>query len=276
MTLSVPWGILGFVAGWCWRKVERALFYKTYLHSHRRWTSKHSLGSFWEPLGEHLEYSVYLAEFTDAQPQESRIALKSMQGTVSRIECVFEGRGMGAKFQDRIIAVDLDTSPTIFKLINQPVCELIEVTKDRVRFSLDTYRLIHCNVELSNGRNIVIPDGLTQTLTQTSTLNSQWSKRWDMEWNLDAVQFAKQELEIYWRWFGTYSYSGMYVPVADGGPKYAAPWVRVGAKAIGWVMSNRWLVTAQFWMAIWSGLWVLDQDDRLRWRWKKPVSDSDV
>lgn len=276
MALSIPLGVVGFVAGWCWRKVERALFYKTYLHSHRRWTSKHDLGSFWNPLGEYLEYSVYLAESTDAQPQESRIALRSMEGTVNRLECVFEGRGMGVKYQDRIIAVDLDTSPAIFKLINQPVCELIEVTNDRVRFSLDTYRLIHCSIDLSNGHNIVVPDGLTQTLTQTSTWNSQWSKRWDMDWNLDAVKFAQQELEIYWRWFGTYSYSGMYVPVADGGPKYAAPWVRVGAKAIGWVMSNRWLLTAQFWLAIWSGLWVLDQDDRLIWRWKKPVSDSGV
>lgn len=276
MALSIHLGVVGFVAGWCWRKVERALFYKTYLHSHRRWTSKHDLGSFWNPLGEYLEYSVYLAESTDAQPQESRIALRSMEGTINRLECVFEGRGMGVKYQDRIIAVDLDTSPAIFKLINQPVCELIEVTNDRVRFSLDTYRLIHCSIDLSNGHNIVVPDGLTQTLTQTSTWNSQWSKRWDMDWNLDAVKFAKQELEIYWRWFGTYSYSGMYVPVADGGPKYAAPWARVGAKAIGWVMSNRWLLTAQFWLAIWSGLWVLDQDDRLRWRWKKPVSDSGV
>ncbi|WP_220034564.1 hypothetical protein, partial [Pseudomonas syringae] len=90
------------------------------------------------------------------------------------------------------------------------------------------------------------------------------------DWNLDALKFAKQELEIYWRWFGTFSYSGMYVPVADGGPRHAGPLVRTGAKAIGWVMSTRWLVTAQFWLAIWSGLWVLDQDDRVIWRWKKP------
>lgn len=273
MTLSIPWGVVGFVAGWGWRKVEKALFYKTYLHSHRRWTTKYGLGSFWEPLGEHMEYSVYLAEFTDAQPQESKIALRAKQGTLNRFECVFEGHGMGAKYQDRIIALDLDATPAIFKLNNQPVCELVDVTDGRVRFSLDTYRLRHCSIELSDGRNISMPDGLTQTLTQTSTLNSEWSKRWGMDWNLDAVRFAKQEVEIYWRWFGTYSHSGTYVPIANGGPKYAAPWVRVGAKAIAWVMSNRWLVTTQFWLAIWSGLWVLDLDDRLSWRWKTRVSD---
>jgi len=39
-----------------------------------------------------------------------------------------------------------------------------------------------------------------------------------MHWNLDAVKFAKQELEIYWRWFGTFSCLGMYVPVGNGGP----------------------------------------------------------
>lgn len=270
MNLSVPWGVVAFAAGWCWRRVEKALFYKTYLHSHRRWTSRHGLGSFWEPLGEHLECSVYLAESTDPHPQVSKIALRAKQGTVNRFECVFEGRGMGVKYQDRIIAVDVDETPAVFKLHNQPVCELVDVTDDRVRFSLDTYRFRHGSIELSDGRNILIPEGMTQTLTQTSTFNSQWSERWDMHWNLDAVKFAKQELEIYWRWFGTFSCSGMYVPVADGGPKYAAPWVRVGAKAIGWVMSIPWLVTAQFWLAIWSGMWVLDQDDRLRWRWRKP------
>lgn len=177
---------------------------------------------------------------------------------------------MGGKYQDRIIAVDVDETPAVFKLNNQPLCELVDVTEDRERFSLYTYRFCHGDIELSDGRNILIAEGMTQTLTQTSTFNSQWSERWDMHWNLDAVKFAKQELEIYWRWFGTFSCSGMYVPVGNGGPKYAAPWVRVGAKAIGWVMSIPWLVTAQFWLAIWSGMWVLDQDDRLRWRWRKP------
>ncbi|BBI43278.1 hypothetical protein [Pseudomonas syringae] len=270
MTFSIPWGMVAFAAGWCLKKVEKALFYNTYLQSHRSWTSKHSLGSFWEPLGEHLEYSVYLAESTDALPQESKIALRAKQGALNRFEGVFEGRGMWAKYQDRIIAVDVDATPAIFKLNNQPVCELVDVTNDRIRFSLDTYRLRHCRLELSDGRNISMPDGLTQNLTQTSIWNSKWSKRWGRDWNLDALKFAKQELEIYWRWFGTFSYSGMYVPVADGGPRHAGPLVRTGAKAIGWVMSTRWLVTAQFWLAIWSGLWVLDQDDRVIWRWKKP------
>ena len=52
------------------------------------------LGSFWEPLGEHLEYSVYLTESTDVQPQESSIALRAKQGTVNRFEYVLEGRDM--------------------------------------------------------------------------------------------------------------------------------------------------------------------------------------
>ncbi|GBH13863.1 hypothetical protein [Pseudomonas syringae] len=123
MTFSIPWGMVAFAAGWCLKKVEKALFYNTYLQSHRSWTSKHSLGSFWEPLGEHLEYSVYLAESTDALPQESKIALRAKQGALNRFEGVFEGRGMWAKYQDRIIAVDVDATPAIFKLNNQPVCE---------------------------------------------------------------------------------------------------------------------------------------------------------
>lgn len=53
------------------------------------------LGSFWEPLGEHLEYSVYLTESTDVQPQESSNALRAKQGTVNRFEYVLEGRHIG-------------------------------------------------------------------------------------------------------------------------------------------------------------------------------------
>lgn len=273
MTLSVPWGIVGFVAGWCWRKVEKALFYKTYLQSHRRWTSRHGLGSYWEPLGEYLEYSVRLAESTDVHPQESKIALRAKSGTVSHFEGVFEGQGMGVKYQDLIIAVDVDTTPLIFKLNNQPVCEVVDVTSDNVRFSIDTYRIYHSSVVISDGRSIPMREGLTQTLTQTSTFNSEWAERWGMQWNLDAVKFAKQELEIFWRWFGTFAYSGMYVPVADGEPKHAAPWVRGLAKVVGWVMSSRWLVKAQFWLAIWSGLWVLSADGCLKWRWASHDKD---
>lgn len=76
-----------------------------------------------------------------------------------------------------------------------------------------------------------------------------------------AVDCAKQEIETFWAWFDSYSCSSVYVPVSDGGPKYAATWVRVGAKVIGWVMSNRWLVTAHFRLAIWLDWWLLDQDD---------------
>lgn len=63
-------------------------------------------------------------------------------------------------------------------------------------------------------------------------------------------------------------YDAMYVPAPSSEPRRSAPWLRALAKVIGWFMSFRWMVTAQFWLAIWSGLWVLAQDGRLKWRWK--------
>ena len=148
------------------------------------------LGSFWEPLGEHLEYSVYLTESTDVQPQESSIALRAKQGTVNRFEYVLEGRHIGG-IPRQGGASDVDTTLAIFTLKNQMVSELIDVTNDR---------------------NILLPYGLIQTLTQASTWNSQWSKSWFMYWNLDAVNCAKQEIETFWRWFGNYYSSGCMSP----------------------------------------------------------------
>ncbi len=67
-----------------------------------------------------------------------------------------------------------------------------------------------------------------------------------------------------------------YEPLADGESRCAGLWTRAGAMAIGWVKSIPWQVTAQFWLAAPSGLLGMDQDDRLRWRWNKPMSGSDV
>lgn len=34
-------------------------------------------------------------------------------------------------------------------------------------------------------------------------------------------------------------------------------------------MSLGWLVTAQFWLGLWSRQFILSDQDRLQWRWKK-------
>lgn len=40
-------------------------------------------------------------------------------------------------------------------------------------------------------------------------------------------------------------------------------------------MALPFLVTAQFWIAIWSGLCVMDHDDRLRFRWRVRSDNTD-
>ena len=271
MAVSIPWGLAGIVVGWAWRRIEKVLFYKTYLVSHRRWSNQYGLGAYWELLGEDLEYTLRIAQSTDPLPQVSKIAFRARKHVVKCFKGVFEAKGMDVRYQESITIFDVDATPIIYSLVNLPMCEPIDVNQHAIRFSLDTVRFRLCSVEFEDGRLERISDPLTQTLTQTWAQNSQWKENWGSYWNLDAIHFAKQELGIFWRWFGTYSYIGRYSP--GGQLSGSAPWWRPMAKIVGWVMSLPWLVTVQFWLVIWSGLFVLDKDDRLSWRRKGSAGD---
>lgn len=282
MTVSIPWALAGAAAAWVWRKVEKALFYKTYLLSHRRWSSKHGLGAFWEPLGEDLEYSLRIAKSTDPEPQMSRIAFRSTARRIERFQAVFEAQGMGCRYQENVTIHGVDAIPIVYTLINLPVCEPVEVVGRAIRYSLDTVRFYSCVAFLEGDRIERISSPLRQSLTQTWVENSLWKERWGTWWNLDSVMLAQQELQIFWRWLGTYSYLGLYSPAATSArtttfSRFVDWWWRPMAKVVGLVMGMRWLVIAQFWLAIWSGLFVIGADDRLSWRWKRrALNDGSV
>lgn len=277
MTVSIPWALAGAAAAWVWRKVEKALFYKTYLLSHRRWLSKNGLEAFWEPLGEHVEYSLQIAQSTDPEPQISRIAFRSTARRIERFQLVFEAEGVGRRYQETITLHGVDTTPIIYALSNLPVCEPLGVVGRTIRYSLETVRFYSCVAILEGDRTERISTPLRLSLTQTWAENSSWKERWGSWWNLDSVMIAQQELQIFWRWLGRYSHLGLYPPRATGSQSrtlspfaalscFTGWWLRAIAKAVGLVMGMRWLVIAQFWLAIWSGLFVIDADDRLSWR----------
>jgi len=283
VTVSIPWALAGAAAAWVWRKIEKALFYKTYLLSHRRWSSKHGLGAFWEPLGENLEYSLRIAQSTDPEPQLSRVAFRSAARRIERFQVVFEAEGMGYKYQENITIHGVGETPIVYTLINLPVCEPVEIIGRSTRYSLETVRFFSCVAFLEGDRVERISTPLRHSLTQTWAENSRWKERWGIWWNLDSVMVAQQELQIFWHWLGTYSHLGLYSPSATSSrPKafsrFIRCWSRPIAKAVGSVMGMRWLVIAQFWLAMWSGLFVIDGDDRLSWRWsrrsKKHVSND--
>lgn len=280
MTVSIPWALAGAAAAWVWRKIEKALFYKTYLLSHRRWSNKHGLGAFWEPLGENLEYSLRIAQSTDPEPQQSRVAFRSTRRRIERFQAVFEAEGMGCRYQENVTIHGVDATPIVCALSSLPICEPVGIVGRAMKYSLETVRFHSCVATLEGDRVERISSPLRQSLTQTWAENSHWKERWGIWWNLDCVVTAQQELQIFWRWLGTYSYLGLYSPNATPSPstmlsrltafsRYIGWWWRSIAKVVGLVMGMRWLVIAQFWLAIWSGLFVIAADDRLSWRWSR-------
>ena len=141
----------------------------------------------------------------------------------------------------------LDTTPVVYTLINLPVCEPVGIVGRAMRYSLDTVRFYSCVAFLEGDRIERISSPLRQSLTQAWAENSHWKERWGIWWNLDSVMVAQQELQIFWRWLGTYSHLGLYSPSATSSrPKTSSRfigwWWRSIAKAVGSVMGMRWLI----------------------------------
>lgn len=164
LDLPLPLNIIVKAASWVWQRITRVLLYNTYVGSHRKWNSRHQLGSRWKPLGDYLEYSLRLAQPTDHKPQVSK-----------------------------------------------------------------------------------------------------W-------WNCNAIKFAKGEIALYWRLCFGFPRNRVYSPYATG--QRRTPVTQILLRGIGRIMALSPLVTAQFWLAIWSGLFVIDRDDRLSFRWGAGKKDE--
>jgi hypothetical protein len=104
-------------------------------------------------------------------------------------------------------------------------------------------------------------------------MHDEWKRRWGHQWNCNAIKFDKGEVALYWRFrFGLPEYR-VYSPYgAKLGQKLN---LRPVLQALGRIMALPPLVKAQFWLAIWSGLWVMGEDDRLCLRWRANKTDSE-
>jgi hypothetical protein len=74
-------------------------------------------------------------------------------------------------------------------------------------------------------------------------LNDCWVHRWNRWWNCNEIRYAKRNIGEYWR--------------------FRSGWPLQRASLFGKIMGVHWLVTVQFWLAIWSGLYVMNDDGLL-------------
>lgn len=269
MDIPIPFNFVGKIASWVWQRVTKVLLQKCYIDSHERWSSNHRLGSRWESLGEHLEYSLRLAQPTDPKPQIGKVALRSTGETLLNVDVFFEAYGVGVKYQEKISLCNIDQTPIVSNLTNIPLQQFLSSPGACINFSVEEIRFRQCIVKLASGEALKPFDSLRSFLTHNWILNDDWSYRWGYWWNCNAIKFAKNELSVYWRWCFGLPRVRVYSPLATA--SYRKPFTQSVLQGIGWIMGLSPLVTAQFWLAIWSGLFVMDEDDRLCFRWKSKL-----
>ena len=272
LDLPIPFNLVVKAASWVWQRVTRVLLYKTYVRSHRKWNSRHQLGSRWEPSGDYLEYSLRLAQPTDHKPHVSKLALRSTGQRLSNVDLYFEARGAGVRYQDKISICDVDRTPMVWNLINVPVLDFVGGLREEIAFSVEEVELRQCVVRLSSGEVLPPCNTMRSYLSQSWILSDEWMYQWGHWWNCNAIKFAKGEIAMYWSLCFGLPRNRVYSPYATGSRR--KPVIQTLLRGIGRIMALPPLVTAQFWLAIWSGLFVIDRDDRLSFRWGTGKEDE--
>ena len=269
MPLSPPIGTLIAGTRWLGGFVAKRLFLGTYIRSHRLWTKRHQLGVHWERCGEHFEYSLYLAHTTDPEPRTSKIAVRATGENIASVSMLFEAESDVARFQEQIAMININQKAIVWTLTNIPHQQFVEL-HDRagIRFSWDAYKMCNIRIKLQSGRDTPLFDTPTSDLTHTWFLNSDWIFRWGQFWNLDTVKWAKNRLAQYWRFRFGMPGVRTYGPTTTSS-QALKPWrvFAIATRPIAWLMAQDSAVTVQFWLAIWSRLFVLNEESQLQLRW---------
>lgn len=271
MDLPSPLSLITKPIAWLCEKLSdwllKRMVLPTYRLSHERWARHHRLGAHWEPLGEHIEFSVDLERPTDSAPKASRIAFRGKTTEVTKLKIVFEAWGGSVRYPENITVYDIDERPIIWTLANIPCQDIVVLDDGRVQFSIEQFQLRRCELLLKGGTHIKLPDSMIATLGHNWFLSDEWVFRWGLHWNVNSIKWAKISIQEYWRFgFGRPKVI-VYSPFSN--KSYREPFWRIGLRPIGWVMSLSWVVTAQFWLCLWSRQFILSAEDRLQWRWKK-------
>lgn len=265
MSLHISIGSVFQVLGWAYNKLSQRLMLSTYRWSHERWARRHQLGAHWMTLGDHIEYSVRIATLADPEPRISRIAFRATEQELEKVELVFEAVGGGIRYQEPISLGNLNRQPIVWTLDNIPYADLAGTSDRGLFFSIESFRILNCKLHLRDGQKLEIATSLTVSLMQNWLLNDEWVWRWRQRWNCNSIRWAKQGLREYWRFGFGRPRVIIFSPLPSR--SWRKPVWGTVAQSIGWVMGCRWLVTIQFWLAIWSRLFVLNEDERLQWRW---------
>ncbi|MGQ6089473.1 hypothetical protein ACUNGL_25840, partial [Serratia sp. IR-2025] len=265
MNISPPWSLIGRVMKWCWDKITSFWLLKTYKQSHEYKFKKLRLGSRWEKLGQHLEYSLRLTNPADHESLKSKVAFRTREGMLKSATLFFEAVGNDVRYQQKIELVNLDKNAIIVTLDQIPKQDLIETSEPGLFFTIREIRFIHCVVTHQDDYQCPPFNSMTSHLSYNWLLNDKWKRRWGMLWNYNAIEYAKNEIAGYWRWrLGEYRYFLLFRH--ESGRVSIQSLIR---KSLCKILIHPYMLTLQFWLAIHSGRYRLGDGKLIHKKTKK-------
>lgn len=267
--MDFPGGLVLRALGWIKDRMLLLLYLPTYRRSHLIWLKHRRLGNFWRKCGQHFEYSLHLATIADWEPRQSKIAIRA-EKNIDELVLVFEARSGSARFQERIELLNVNPKPIVWTMAQIPVQDVPVISEDAgIRFTWGEYDISVTRLRLHDGHEVTPFKTSQSNLTHTWFLNSERSYRWGLHWNLDAIKEAKVHLHHHWISELKYLHFGREISSAQR-------LRHMLLRPVGRVMTSDWALSFQFWTAIWSGLFVLNNESRLQWRWEKsPGPDAE-
>ncbi|KMJ46199.1 hypothetical protein AB204_05225 [Xenorhabdus khoisanae] len=265
MNIPTPWNLIGRILKWAWNQITSFWLLKTYKQSHEYEAKRLRLGSYWEKLGEHLEYSLRLANPADHESIKSKVAFRSKKGTLKSATLFFEAAGNGIRYQQKIELINLDENAIIVTLDQTPKQDMMKSSKPGLFFTIKEIRFVQCVVTLHGNHQCPPFDSLTSYLSHNWLLNDKWERRWGVLWNCNAIEYAKIEISGYWRWrLGEYRYFSLFHSRSERISIQA-----LFRKSLCRVLIHPYMLTLQFWLAIHSGRYRLGDGKLIHKRYRK-------
>lgn len=257
MNISAPWNLIGKILTWIWNKVTSFWLLKTYQKSHEYKVKNIRLGARWKKLGENIEYSLRLANHADHESLKSKVAFRTTKGMLKAMTLFFEATGNGIRYQQKIELANLDEKAIIVSLEQIPRQVLIEASDAGIFFTINEICFIECVVTLADGYQCQPFNSRKLHISNNWLLNDKWERRWGVLWNCNAIERAKCKIAAYWKWkLGEYR----YFLLSQSYHKQFSIQSQI-RKLICTMLIHPYMLTLQFWLAIHSGCFMLEDGE---------------
>lgn len=253
------------------------LFLKnTYEKSHRIWLTQNRIGTHWYKHDSLFEYSVYFPNITETSSSKAMIAIRALNGkNIDYLALNIEVDSAFGRYVEPIINLkDITNKPIFYHLKNIPFQDLVRCDESvGIIFAWDEYRIDVIELEFSNTDEIIKnKKGNTHHLSHTWLLNSSWVNCNGKSYNTDAIEECKRTLNLWWR----FGFARPKVIILTQNPpplsitsKFKNMTVQPIITVIIWLATCNIALSLQFWMAILSQLFILTDNEKLKWRWSK-------